>query len=194
MPIDPSPAAHWDDAYSAGDTPPAAGSRPNPPCRFGCWTPSARASTDSVIDVGGGPSTLTDALLGRGFDDLTVLDLSQAGMRTAQQRIGTDADRVQWIVADLLTWHPTRTYHIWQDRAVFHFLTSAAGRRHYLEALTAASTTGSVAIFGCFAADGPDQCSGLRTTRYAADDLHEILGPTGRQSLTITKTTAPRPA
>jgi len=33
---------------------------------------------DSVIDVGGGVSPLAGALLGRGFGDVTVLDISGA--------------------------------------------------------------------------------------------------------------------
>lgn len=63
-------------------------------------------TTDSVIDVGGGALTLIDALLIRGFNDLTVLDISQTGLRLAQQRLGPPGDRVRWVVVDLLTWAP----------------------------------------------------------------------------------------
>jgi len=29
---------------------------------------------------------------------------------------------VNWIVADVTAWQPTRTYEVWHDRAAFHFL------------------------------------------------------------------------
>lgn len=60
---------------------------------------------------------------------------------------------------------------------MFHFLTRAEDQQSYLDALTAATTGGSVAIFGCFAPDGPHQCSGLPTARYDAADLNAVLGP-----------------
>lgn len=107
-------------------------------------------SADNVIDVGGG-SRLVDALLIRGFADVTVLDISAAGLRTAQHRLGTDADRVDWVVTDLLTWQPARTYRVWHDQAVFHFLTTAEARARYGGALREATDTGSVAVLGCFA-------------------------------------------
>jgi len=50
------------------------------------------SAADAVIDVGGGASPLTGALLDRGFGDLTVLDLSAAGIQHARDRLGPRAD------------------------------------------------------------------------------------------------------
>ena len=72
-----------------------------------------------MLDVGGDASRFVDALIGRRFRDVTVLDISSTGMRYAQRRLGVRADRVQWVVADLLTWQPPRRYRAWHDRAVF---------------------------------------------------------------------------
>ena len=63
-------------------------------------------AADAVIDVGGGASPLTGALLDRGFRDLTVLDISAAGMQFARERLGPRADQVHWLTADVLSWHP----------------------------------------------------------------------------------------
>lgn len=90
--IDPRTAAHWDDAYSIGDTT-RSWFQSEPVLSLAMLDTVCAASSDSVIDVGGGASTLTDALLWRGFDDLTVLDMSQTGMRTAQRRLGADSRR-----------------------------------------------------------------------------------------------------
>jgi trans-aconitate methyltransferase len=130
---------------------------------------------DSLIDVGGGASVLVDQLLDRGFSDLTVLDIAGTGLQTARQRLGESAQRVDWQVADLLSWQPERAYRIWHDRAVFHFLTADHDRQQYLKALDSATTTSAVAVFATFAPDGPEQCSGLPVTRYSASDLAELL-------------------
>jgi trans-aconitate methyltransferase len=132
---------------------------------------------DSLIDVGGGASTLVDDLLDRGYRDLTVLDISTTGVQAARQRLGRAAQRVHWMVADLLSWQPQRTYRVWHDRAVLHFLTKDQARQQYLAALNAATTTGAVAVIATFAPDGPEQCSGLPVTRYGPDDLAELLDP-----------------
>ena len=131
---------------------------------------------DSVIDVGGGASTFVDDLLERGHRDLTVLDLSAVGLGAARHRLGDAANHVQWLVADLLTWRPIRTYRLWHDRAVFHFLTTGDQRQQYRHVLNAATAAGSVAVFGTFAHDGPRQCSGLPVARYSSTDLAAELG------------------
>ena len=56
----------------------------------------------SIIDVGGGASTLVDDLLENGYEHITILDLSEAALDTAKTRIGTHAADVQWIGADIL--------------------------------------------------------------------------------------------
>jgi trans-aconitate methyltransferase len=168
-------AHHWDRAYGEGE-------------RTRSWFESAPVGSlrmlqlagvspaDSVIDAGGGASTLVDALLERGFDDVTVLDISATGIQAAQRRLGPSAGRVQWIVADLRDWRPSRTYQVWHDRAVLHFLTADADRQSYLDTLTASTAAGAAAIFAAFAPDGPRQCSGLPVARYSAHDLAALLG------------------
>lgn len=59
---------------------------------------------------------------------------------------------------------------------MFHFLTAPQQRRDYLRALGAATGPGAVAVFGCFAPDGPEQCSGLPVARYSPDQLAGELG------------------
>lgn len=112
-----------------------AGSRSIRTCRFGCLTLPGVSAADALIDVGGGASPLTGALLDRGFRDLTVLDISAAGMRHARDRLGSRADQVHWLSADVLSWHPQRHYQAWHDRAVYHFLTIDEHRQQYLRTL-----------------------------------------------------------
>jgi len=168
-------SALWDGAYDLGDVT-RSWYQELPTQSLRMVAAAGVASADSVIDVGGGASTLVDGLLARGFHDITVLDISATGLQVAQHRLANDASRVQWIVADLLTWVPARTYAVWHDRAVFHFMTSASAQGKYLKVLHAATTPGSVAVIGCFALDGPRSCSGLPVVRYDAVGLTQQLG------------------
>jgi len=130
-----------------------------------------------LIDVGGGASTLVDDLLQRGHTDLTVLDLSAAALATARQRLGAHARQVCWLEANVLEVAlPRHHYRIWHDRAVFHFLTSAAEREAYVRQVLHAVQPGGLVIVATFAEDGPEQCSGLPVVRYSADALHGEFG------------------
>jgi trans-aconitate methyltransferase len=132
------------------------------------------AANAAVIDVGGGASTLVDRLLDRGFSDVTVLDQSPAALNISQQRVG-EGRPVAWIVHELLSWAPERRYDLWHDRAVLHFL-AGAEIDTYLMLLDRALATDGAIILGAFAPDGPQECSGLTTRRYAAGELALLLG------------------
>jgi SAM-dependent methyltransferase len=135
------------------------------------------ALTCPVIDIGGGASRLVDDLIDKGFEDITVLDLSEAALQVAKDRLGDRTAKVDWIVADVTTWEPSRTYGIWHDRATFHFLTEEHDRTAYVQRLKQAVTIGGHAIIATFALDGPERCSGLPVVRYDPESLGRILGP-----------------
>jgi trans-aconitate methyltransferase len=168
-------AAHWDAAYIQGDDT-RSWYEEHPGMSLRMLDSAGGSAADAVIDVGGGASRLTGALLDRGFGDLTVLDISAAGMRHARDRLGPRADRVHWLTADVLSWHPPRRYRAWHDRAVYHFLTTEEHRQQYLRTLDTATVPGAVAVFGCFAPDGPQRCSGLPVARYSPVQLACQLG------------------
>jgi 2-polyprenyl-3-methyl-5-hydroxy-6-metoxy-1,4-benzoquinol methylase len=130
----------------------------------------------AVIDIGGGASRLVDALIEMGFRHVTVLDLSAAALEAAKVRLGDKASNIEWIVSDVTTWEPPRSYDIWHDRATFHFLTDAQDRAAYLSRLKQALKPGGHAIISTFALDGPERCSGLPVERYDAASLAQTLG------------------
>jgi SAM-dependent methyltransferase len=128
-----------------------------------------------VIDIGAGASTLVDGLLARGYRDITLLDISERALEETRRRLGEAA--VSYLVADITCWKPERSYRVWHDRAVFHFLTDSDARRAYRDALTAAVSTGGHVVLGTFALDGPERCSGLPVQRYSSESLaHEFEG------------------
>ena len=136
------------------------------------------APHDSVIDVGGGASTLVDDLLGAGFLHLTVLDISETALSLARARLGERARPVMWLHADITTATlPEAAYDVWHDRAVFHFLTDAADREAYRRSVERSVKPGGSVIIGAFALHGPQRCSGLDVARYDASGIQRALGP-----------------
>jgi SAM-dependent methyltransferase len=129
----------------------------------------------AVIDVGAGTSLLVDHLLERGFVDLSVLDVSRAALDQARRRVGAAAP-VKWLYQDLLDWQPERRFHLWHDRALFHFFVTPAARRAYLRTLHAALKTDGSVVLATFAPDGPEFCSGLPVARYSAGKLAQQIG------------------
>jgi SAM-dependent methyltransferase len=134
------------------------------------------AKDAGIIDVGGGSSRLVDRLLEKGCNDISILDLSERALSVAKARLRERAETVQWIVADVTTWHPGRAYDLWHDRAAFHFLTEPDDRRAYVETLARALRPGGHVIIGTFALGGPERCSGLPIVRYSAATLANELG------------------
>jgi ubiquinone/menaquinone biosynthesis C-methylase UbiE len=131
----------------------------------------------SIIDVGGGTSTLVDDLLDRGYSDLTVLDISTMAIANAKGRLGARAASVAWIVADItLIELPEHRYDFWHDRAVFHFMVDPVQRRRYVAAVRRGLKPGGHIVVATFGPEGPERCSGLDVMRYTSDELHAEFG------------------
>ena len=105
-----------------------------------------------------------------------MLDVSAAALETAKARLGERASDAHWLVADVTTWEPSRTYDVWHDRAAFHFLNEARDRAAYVAHLRQGLKIGGHAIIATFALDGPGKCSGLPVERYDAARLGQTLG------------------
>lgn len=168
---------HWEGVYSTKAENEVSWFQETPEISIEMIKASGAAKDAAIIDIGGGASRLVDALLADGFRSLAVLDLSAAALEAANKRIGPDGAEVEWIVADVTTWKPARTYDIWHDRAAFHFLTDPADQTAYMDCLRSALRIGGQAIIGTFALDGPEKCSGLPVQRYDSAHLAETLGP-----------------
>ncbi|WP_153039696.1 trans-aconitate 2-methyltransferase, partial [Pseudovibrio sp. Ad37] len=102
---------------------------------------------------------------------LAVLDISSVVLEAGKERLGGVADDVEWINADITNWTPDKTYQVWHDRAVFHFLTEIEDQKAYVNALVKAVPVGGTAIISSFAEDGPEKCSGLPVQRYSSRTL-----------------------
>ena len=138
---------------------------------------AAGALSASILDVGGGASTLVDDLLSRGYRNIAVLDVSSTALETAQKRLGAASENVHWISGDITqATLPEKTFDVWHDRAVFHFLTNPDDRREYVRRAAAALKPGGRVIVAAFGLAGPEKCSGLEVVRYDAPALQREFG------------------
>jgi len=138
---------------------------------------AAGAHSASIVDVGGGESTLVDDLLARGHENITVLDVSQTAIDVTKNRLGLAAEQVRWLVADITKVQlAPSSYDVWHDRAVFHFLTSIEERTAYVRQVAHAVRPGGHVLVSTFGPEGPTKCSGLDVVRYDEDSLHEQFG------------------
>ncbi len=138
---------------------------------------AAAGYSASIIDVGGGESTLVDDLLARGYENITVLDVSQTAIGVTKKRLGLAAEPIRWLLADITEAQlKPGAYDVWHDRAVFHFLTSREHRAAYVRQVGHAVKPGGHVIISTFGPEGPTKCSGLDVIRYNADSLHDQFG------------------
>jgi SAM-dependent methyltransferase len=136
----------------------------------------------AILDVGGGSSTLVDDLLGGGYTDVTVLDISATAIAAAKDRLGPRAAGVSWVVADITRVElPEHRYDFWHDRAVFHFLCDRAARQRYVAAVRRGLKPGGQIVVATFGPSGPERCSGLQVMRYSPDELHAEFGQAFRK-------------
>ncbi len=167
---------HWQDVYAGKREDEVSWFQEAPQPSLDLIRLFSKSTADAVIDVGGGASRLVDHLVGAGYSDIALLDLSAAALEVVRKRLGPAASAVDLIVADACEWRPARRYDIWHDRAAFHFLVQPSQQTAYMDALKAALKPDGRVIIGTFAPDGPEKCSGLAVARHDAESLGALLG------------------
>jgi SAM-dependent methyltransferase len=168
---------HWEHAYSSKDPTEVSWYQGAPQLSLQMIAATGVETGGAIIDVGGGASTLVDNLLDNGYSDVTVLDIASAALDQSRARLGDAAKNVTWIEQDILHFEPNRSFILWHDRSVFHFLTEKSQQRHYVDLLQKAIEPGGHVILATFGPDGPQRCSGLPVQRYSTEELSSLLEP-----------------
>jgi SAM-dependent methyltransferase len=167
---------HWETLYAEKDPDSVSWHQSHPQHSLSLIEDTGIGKSSSIIDIGGGASTLVDHLLMAGYRDITVLDIARTAILQAQERLGDRSQQVTWIEDDITSYSSARTFDIWHDRAVFHFLTCEYDQACYLEALLKVLKPHGQAIIATFTDCGPDKCSGLDVVRYSPESLNQVLG------------------
>ena len=162
---------HWDDVY-----------RSRPEEDLGWYEPVPSTLPDvlefahdrsaRIVDVGAGASRLADELIDRGYEAVTLVDVSDAAFDRVRQRLAARGlPEPTIVVADATGLDLGGEIDLWHDRAVFHFLTDADARVAYVDAADRSVGPGGAVVVAAFAPDGPESCAGLPVERYDADRL-----------------------
>ena len=179
---------HWETVYQSNSAAQVSWYAPHLETSLALIQRMAPDPQAAILDVGSGASTLPDDLLAAGYEQLSMLDISEQALRIAQTRLGTQAQKIQWLVGDVLELElPKQIYDIWHDGAVFHFLTTKEQRERYVQQVLNAVKPQGYVIMATFGTEGPKQCSGLDVMRYDSQSLHGEFGSSFRllDSLTV---------
>lgn len=169
-----SDSSHWENVYTTKATDSVSWYQPHADLSLALIDIANINKCEAIIDIGGGASTLVDDLFKRGFNNLSVLDISNAALVTAKMRLGENSDKINWLTADITQAAlPHNHYKLWHDRAVFHFLTTVDEREAYKRNLLDALQADGFMLIATFAEDGPLKCSNLPVMRYSAEQLYE---------------------
>lgn len=166
---------HWETIYQTKELNEVSWYQPNPETSLQFFQQLEIPVTAKIIDIGGGDSFLTDHLLDLGYQDLSVLDVSETAIERAKQRLGERAKDVKWIVSDVSDFQPTTSYDCWHDRAAFHFLTKDVEVEKYVQMASKAITTGGKMIIGTFSEQGPKRCSGIDIRQYSETTMTDLF-------------------
>lgn len=164
---------HWENVYETKNSNEVSWKQEIPETSLELIQNAAADKTSKIIDIGGGDGTLIDFLLERGFESLSILDISSKALQKAKKRLGSKAEHVQFITSDIREFETEATYEIWHDRATFHFLTEENDIKKYVDIVK--NAVSHTMIIGAFSFEGPQKCSGLPIVQYDAERLQNVF-------------------
>ena len=167
--------SHWENIYESKSLETVSWYQPNPETSLNFVHQFNLPKSAKIIDIGGGDSFLVDYLLDLGYVDITVLDISNAAIQRAKERLGSKANKVHWIISDISDFVPTQQYDFWHDRAAFHFLTENHEIENYIHTTTKAIAQDGILVMGTFSEQGPTKCSGIDTKQYSDSSLSKLF-------------------
>lgn len=166
---------HWENIYKTKELKDVSWFQVRPETSLDFFKQFNVPTTAKIIDIGGGDSLLVDHLLDLGYQDISVLDISESAIERAKIRLGQKANNVKWIVADAATFVPTEKYDFWHDRAAFHFLTEENEISNYLEIAQKNINPKGILVIGTFSEQGPKKCSGIEIKQYSETSMTDRL-------------------
>ena len=166
---------HWENIYQTKQLTEVSWFQPTPQTSLDLIGGFNLPLSAKIIDIGGGDSLLVDHLLDVGYQNITVLDISEAAIVRAKKRLGERADAIQWIVSDASQFSTSEKYDLWHDRAAFHFLTTPDEIESYLKTARQSIKPAGALIIGTFSEQGPKKCSGLDIKQYSEESITHLF-------------------
>ncbi len=88
---------HWENIYQTKELKDVSWYQPTPTTSLEFLNEFNIPKSAKIIDVGGGDSFLVDHLIDLGYQDITVLDISETALERAKKRLGDKALQYQVI-------------------------------------------------------------------------------------------------
>ena len=130
-------------------------------------------NSDMIIDIGCGKGFLADNLLKLNYKNITLVDISLNALNEVKERLKNKS--LNFVETDVLNLKPEKTFDIWHDRAVFHFIIKKENVEKYISLCDEYINENGILIIGTFAEDGPLKCSGLEIKRYSIESLKQLF-------------------
>ncbi len=184
--------SHWENIFKTKDYREVLWHQKSPALSYDLITTYADRD-DAILDAGCGASLLVDKLIENGYNNITLLDTSATSLDIVKKRLEKAADLPNYICSDIMDFSPDRTYAIWHDRAVFHFLLTPQERADYFEKVMQTLAPGGIAIISTFRVGGQTQCAGLDIVQYDHQKMLEEL-PEGLKLIAYEEFTHVTPA
>lgn len=166
---------HWENIYHNKSIDEVSWFQPTPTTSLDFIKQFNLPKTAKIIDIGGGDSFFVDHLLDLGYQDVTVLDISNQAIEKAKKRLGEKAKTVKWIIADISDFQPIDKYDFWHDRAAFHFMTNEKEIENYLDTIRTNIKQTGYLVIGTFSEQGPTKCSGIEIKQYSEQTMTDRL-------------------
>lgn len=167
--------SHWENVFSTKGEKEVSWYQQKPETSLQFFTENNILKDAKIIEVGGGDSYLIDNLLDLGYTDVTILDISKNAIERLKKRLGEKANKVKFIVSDVVEFLPNEKYDVWHDRASFHFLTSIEDIQKYKSLVSNSLNENGLLFLGTFSENGPLKCSGLEITQYSESKIQSVF-------------------
>lgn len=166
---------HWEKVFQTKDTTQLSWHQTIPQTSLKLIEELNLSKSSKIIEVGSGDSFLCDFLLDKGYSEITLLDISKKALNAIKKRLGEKTKSIRFLTADVTQFSSNQTYHLWHDRAVFHFLTDELDIQRYIKNVSEKLVSGGYFILGTFSDNGPNICSGLNVRQYSEVEIAAIF-------------------
>lgn len=174
--MNPSKKEHWENVFANKKENEVSWYQSKPQTSINFFIDNGIQKNARIIDIGGGDSYLIDNLLELGYTNLYLLDISENAINRIKNRLGEKAEKVTFIISDILDFETEVVFDVWHDRASFHFLTSINEVENYQKLVANSVSDNGFLFIGTFSESGPLKCSGLEITQYSDSKFTRIFG------------------
>lgn len=164
---------HWENVFSQKQQSEVSWYQPVPKSSIDFFESNNVARQANIIDVGSGDSYFIDYLVEKGYENIYAVDISENALLRLKNRLGSKADKVNWIVSDILDLKSEVSFDYWHDRAAFHFLSDTTEVNKYLSITKDSISTNGKMMIATFSDSGPLKCSGLDIKQYSKQELEQ---------------------